>query len=58
MKDLIEHMARCQEQLQWNTEGPGARFLTEAIRGDLAECLRLCDRLGPAPRSSMAAAAH
>lgn len=56
MKDLIEHMAQCQEQLQWNAEGPGARFLTEAIRGDLTECLRLCDRLGPAGRPQMSAA--
>jgi hypothetical protein len=58
MKDLMEHMTRCQEQLQWNTDGPGARFLTEAIRVDLTECLKLCDRLGTGGRTQIAASAR
>lgn len=57
MKDLMEHMARCHEQLQWTTEGPTVRFLTEAIRVDLAECQRLCDRLGPPPPAALGASA-
>ena len=45
MKDLIEHMARCQEQLQWANEGPSARFLTDSLLVDLTECQKLCERL-------------
>jgi hypothetical protein len=45
MKDLIEHMNQCHEQLQWTAEGPGESFLTEALLVDLTECLRLCQQL-------------
>ena len=45
MKDLIDHMARCQEQLQWAGEGPSSRFLTDSLMVDLSECQRLCERL-------------
>jgi hypothetical protein len=57
MKDLIDHMARCQEQLQWANEGPSARFLTDALLVDLTECQKLCERLkGPARAAAMARA--
>jgi len=45
MKDLIEHMARCHEQLQWAEEGASARFLTESLLVNLTECQMLCERL-------------
>ena len=45
MKDLIEHMSRCHEQLQWAGDGAGARFLTESLLVDLTECQMLCERL-------------
>jgi hypothetical protein len=45
MKDLIEHMAKCQEQLQWAADGRTETFLTETMLGDLAECQRLCEQL-------------
>jgi hypothetical protein len=45
MKDLIEHMNRCQEQLQWAADGRTETFLTEALMGDLTECRRLCEQL-------------
>ena len=45
MKDLIEHMSRCQEQLQWAAEGPSESFLTDALLVDLVECRRLCEQL-------------
>lgn len=50
MKDLIEHLSRCHEQLQWTGEGPSAAFLTEAMKVDLNECMRLCETLAPPPR--------
>lgn len=45
MKDLIEHMARCQEQLQWAADGPMETYLTESLLGDLTECQRLCEQM-------------
>ena len=30
MRDLIEHMRHCQEQLQWASDDPSESFLTEA----------------------------
>lgn len=45
MKDLIEHMRHCQEQLQWAAEGPSQSFLAEALLADLTECRRLCEEL-------------
>ena len=57
MKDLIEHMATCQEQLQWASDGRTESFLTETILGDLAECRRLCEQLHTArPQTSSALA--
>lgn len=45
MKDLIEHMTQCHEQLQWAADGRTETFLTETMIGDLAECRRLCEEL-------------
>ncbi len=57
MKDLIDHMARCQEQLQWAADGQAEEFLTEALLADLSECRRLCQEIRSRPRSSAMAAA-
>jgi hypothetical protein len=53
MKDLIEHMTRCHEQLQWAGEGPTESFLTEAMLVDLTECRRLCEQLRSSPAGRM-----
>jgi hypothetical protein len=45
MKDLIEHMSQCQEQLKWASDGRTESFLTDRLIGDLAECRRLCEEL-------------
>lgn len=51
MKDLIEHMTRCHEQLQWASGGPSESFLTESMLVDLTECRQLCEQLrSRAPR--------
>jgi hypothetical protein len=44
MKDLIEHMNRCHEQLQW-ADGRTQSFLTDSLLTDLSECQRLCEEL-------------
>jgi hypothetical protein len=45
MKDLIEHMSRCHDQLQWTHDGATESFLTESMLGDLDQCQKLCEQL-------------
>jgi hypothetical protein len=54
MKDLIEHMSRCHEQLQWAPEGPTESFLAESMLVDLAQCQRLCEEFRAEPRRERA----
>jgi hypothetical protein len=53
MKDLIEHMNRCHEQLQWADQRTQS-FLTDSLLTDLAECQRLCEELRSTPRKERA----
>lgn len=50
MKDLIDHMSRCQEQLQWAGDGATEAFLTDSLMVNLSECQRLCEQLQTQPR--------
>jgi hypothetical protein len=52
MRDLIDHMARCHDQLQWASDGGTQLFLAESMLGDLVECQRLCEQLRSDPGSS------
>ncbi len=45
MKDLIEHLSRCHDQLQWTDDDATQSFLTETMLGDLDQCQRLCEQL-------------
>ncbi len=45
MKDLIEHMSRCHDQLEWTKDGTTQVFLAESLLGDLNECQKLCEQL-------------
>jgi len=45
MKDLIEHLSKCQDQLEWASDGQTETFLTETMLVDLHECQRLCEQL-------------
>lgn len=51
IRDLIEHLRTCQEQLQWAEDGPGASFLADAMLVDLTECRRLCEQLRSSQRT-------
>ena len=56
MKDLIEHMNRCHEQLQW-ADTRTQSFLTDSLLTDLMECQRLCQELrGSSQRQGAVAA--
>ena len=56
MKDLIEHMNRCHEQLQWASDSSTQSFLTDSLMVDLSECKQLCEELKARPRSRAMAA--
>ncbi len=45
MKDLIEHLSRCHDQLEWTSDDETQSFLAEAMLGDLDQCQRLCEQL-------------
>lgn len=49
MKDLIEHMSQCHDQLQWASDGLTQMFLADALLGDLNECQKLCEQLRTSP---------
>jgi hypothetical protein len=47
MKDLIEHLSKCHDQLEWADDGQSQSFLTETMLVDLVQCQRLCEQLRP-----------
>jgi hypothetical protein len=49
MKDLIEHMSRCHDQLQWTSDNATQTFLAETLLGDLSQCQQLCEQLRSEP---------
>jgi hypothetical protein len=55
IRDLIDHLQRCQEQLQWVDDAPSTTFLTETMLVDLTECRRLCERLKSGERTLVGA---
>jgi hypothetical protein len=61
MKDLIEHLSRCHDQLEWTSDDRTQSFLAEAMLGDLDQCQRLCEQLragesGPGTRRQLVTA--
>ncbi len=50
IKDLLDHMSHCHDQLHWAEDGPTSAFLTDAFLVDLSECRRLCEHLRNEPR--------
>jgi hypothetical protein len=45
LRDLIEHLGACQQQLQWSEDGETIQLLTETMLRDLDSCRRLCETL-------------
>lgn len=45
MKDLLDHMHQCHEQLQWAGDNQTEAFLTSSLLVDLTECQKLCEQL-------------
>jgi hypothetical protein len=47
LKDLLDHLRDCHEQLQWADDPETARLLLESMVGDLDSGKRLCEALKP-----------
>jgi hypothetical protein len=45
LKDTLEHLKNCQEQLQWAQDDEAVHVLTETMLRDLDCCRRLCEGL-------------
>ena len=50
MKDLLDHMHQCHEQLQWAGDGATEAFLADSLLVDLSECQKLCEQLRSRPQ--------
>ena len=56
MKDLLDHINQCHEQLQWAADGRTEAYLAESLMVDLSECHKLCEQLKPSERKGMSLA--
>ena len=45
LKDMLEHLTSCQQQLQWTEDAEAVLLLTETMLRDLESCRRLCETL-------------
>jgi hypothetical protein len=45
LKDTLEHLKHCEEQLRWADNDTTAHLLTETMLRDLDCCRRLCEGL-------------
>jgi hypothetical protein len=45
LKDMLNHLTTCQQQLQWAEDTNTIHLLTETMLRDLDHCRRLCECL-------------
>jgi hypothetical protein len=45
LKDMLEHLTDCHEQLEWTEDNSTFRILTETMIRDLDCCRGLCENL-------------
>jgi hypothetical protein len=45
LRDLLDHLAGCQRQLEWAEDADAVRLITETMLRDLDCCRRLCEGL-------------
>jgi hypothetical protein len=51
LRDLLEHLSSCQQQLEWAEDGESVCVLTESMLADLDRCKRLCEAIQRKARS-------
>lgn len=45
LRDMLEHMTVCQQQLEWSTDSETLQVLTDSLLRDLESCRRICESL-------------
>jgi hypothetical protein len=45
LRDMLEHLSDCRQQLEWADDSETLRVLTESMLRDLDCCRRLCETL-------------
>ncbi|HYT89724.1 MAG TPA: hypothetical protein VEL76_13535 [Gemmataceae bacterium] len=45
LKDVLEHLTTCRQQLEWTADPEAVQVLTESMIRDLECCRRLCETL-------------
>ena len=45
LKDMLEHLSACQQQLLWTEDAEAAAVLTEGMLRELDCCRRVCEEL-------------
>ena len=45
LKDTLDHLQACRQQLQWSEDTESIELLTETMLRDLARSRRLCESL-------------
>lgn len=43
LKDMLEHMTACRDQLEWARDAETVQVLTDSMLRDLESCRRLCE---------------
>jgi hypothetical protein len=54
LKDMLDHLSNCQQQLTWAEDAETVSVLTETMLRDLDCCRRLCESLGRRARLRVA----
>ncbi len=45
LKDMLEHLSACQQQLLWTEDAESISVLTESMLRELESCRRLCEEI-------------
>ena len=45
MRDTLDHLQTCQQQLEWAEDNEAVHVVTETMLRDLERCRRLCEDL-------------
>ncbi len=45
LKDMLEHLSACRQQLEWAGDNQAIHVLTETMLRDLESCRRLCESM-------------
>jgi hypothetical protein len=49
LRDVLDHLRDCHQQLQWTDDDASARVITETMIRDLDCCRKICEGLQPRP---------